>query len=132
MTALSESPDAFLNEIKDPEYLSSLELVHFLRTHRHLSESTIARIRVDLHNRLAMPWTCLIVTLIGIPFGAQTGRKGAFLGVLLAIGLFFGFYVLINVGVALGKKQVLDPWLAGWIPNLFFLVLGSTLVYRMR
>lgn len=132
MTEFSESPTAFLNEIKDPEYLSSLELVHFLRTHRHLSKSTIARIRVDLHNRLAMPWMCLIVTLIGIPFGAQTGRKGAFLGVLLAVTLFFGFYVLVNVGLALGKKQVIDAWLAGWMPNLFFLAIGSVMVYRMR
>jgi len=75
---------------------------------------------------------CLIVTLIGIPFGAQTGRKGAFLGAILAIGLFFGFYVLINVGVALGKEQTIRPWLAGWLPNLFFLGVGSVLVYRMR
>lgn len=132
MAEYTEAPSDFVNEIKDPEYLSSLELLHFLRTHRHLSKGTIARIRVDLHNRLAMPWMCLIVTLIGIPFGAQTGRKGAFLGVLLAVTLFFGFYVLVNVGLAVGKKQIIDPWLAGWTPNLVFFVLGSVLVYRMR
>lgn len=132
MVELTEVPEDFINEIKDPEFLSSVEILKFLKTHRNLSKDTIARVRVDLHNRLAMPWTCLIVMLIGIPFGAQTGRRGAFLGALLAIGLFFGFYVLINFAIALGKKEVIAPWLAGWTPNIFFLALGYILIHRMR
>ncbi|MFH0878785.1 MAG: LptF/LptG family permease, partial [Lentisphaerota bacterium] len=96
MSDFTETPNDFANEIKDPEFLSSMEMVHFLRTRRQLSTETIARIEVNLHSRLAMPWTCLIVVLIGIPFGATTGRKGAFLGVVVAIGLFFTYYVLIN------------------------------------
>ncbi len=132
MNDFGEMPKDFINEIKEPEFLSSTELLTFLETHRSISKDKIARVRVDLHNRLAMPWTCLIVTMIGIPFGAQTGRRGAFLGVVSAIGLFFSFYVLVNVGLALGKKQVMDPWLAGWLPNLFYFALGSIMIWRMR
>ena len=132
MADLAEEPKDFVNEIKDPEFLSAVEILHFLRTHRSLSKDAVSRIRVDLHHRLAMPWTCLIVTMLGIPFGAQTGRKGALRGVVLALGLFFGYYFLVNVGLALGKKQSFDPWLAGWIPNLFFLGTGMVLLYRMR
>ena len=132
MDEFRETPKDFINEIKDPEYLSSREILTFLRTHRHLSRDTKARIRVNLHNRLAMPWTCLIVTLLGIPFGAKTGRKGAFLGVVLALSSFFGFYLLVNLGLAFGKKQMLAPWAAGWMPNVVFLIIGIILVYRMR
>ena len=132
MTDLNETPKMFLNEIKDPEFLSSWELVGFLKSHEDLSSTTVARVKTDLHHRLAMPWTCFIVTLLGIPFGVQTARKGAFLGVALTIGLFFGYYVLITVGLAMGKKEVLEPWFAGWMPNLFFLSIGSALIYRMR
>lgn len=132
LTDFREKPKDFINESKDREYLSSLEILTFLRTHQRLSRLTIARLRVNLHHRLAMPWTCLVVTILGIPFGAHTGRRGAFLGIVLALTLFFGFYVLINVGLALGKKQLLAPWLAGWLPNLIFLGLGLVLVHRMR
>ena len=131
MKDIMETPTDFINEIKDPEYLSASEILNFLKTHR-LSDEKIAQRKVDFHSRLAMPWTCLIVALLGIPFGAQTGRKGAFLGIVLALSLFFGLYLLVNVGVALGKKQVMDPWLAGWLPNLFFFCLGCVMVYRMR
>lgn len=135
MVEFTESPDDFINEIKDPlenpEYVSTREILKFMATHR-LSDEAIARLTVNYHNRLAMPWTCLIVTLLGIPFGAQSGRKGAFIGILSAICLFFAFFFLVQVCTALGKKQVLDPLLAGWLPNAIFFVLGSILVYRMR
>jgi lipopolysaccharide export system permease protein len=131
MKDMVETPTDFLNEIKDPEYLSAKEILNFLKTHR-LSDEKIAQRKVDFHSRLAMPWTCLIVALLGIPFGAQTGRKGAFIGIVLALSLFFSLYVLVNVGVALGKKQMIDPWLAGWLPNIFFFCLGCVMVYRMR
>ncbi len=128
----AETPNDFINEIKDPEFLSSLELLEFLQTHQHLSKSTIARFTVDLHSRLAMPWSCFIVTLLGIPFGAQTGRKGAFLGVALSISMFFIYYILINLGLAFGKKELLTPLLSAWIPNLTFFVTGAVLIHRMR
>ena len=50
----------------------------------------------------------------------------------LAIGLFFSYYFLINLGLALGKKQLIAPVLAGWLPNLVFLLIGIHLIRRMR
>ncbi len=132
MMDFNELPRDFLLLIKDPEFLSSRELVGYLQSHQHLSRDTLARIEVDLHYRLAMPWTCFIVTLLGLPIGAQTGRKGALLGVAMTLGLFFAFYVLINFGLALGKNQTIPPWIAGWMPNLIFLIIGITAVKRMR
>jgi lipopolysaccharide export system permease protein len=132
LTECSETPEDFLNEIKDPAYLSSRAIIEYLRTHQQLSDSTIARIKVDLHYRQAMPWTCLVVVLLGIPFGSQTGRKGALLGIILALSLFFSYYILINVGMVFGKKQMLEPWLSVWLPNMVFFIIGSVLVHRMR
>lgn len=132
MSAFTETPRDFINVTKDPEFLSSRELISFIEAHQHVSRDTLARHETNLHYRLAMPWTCLIVTLLGLPIGAHTGRKGAMRGIGLALGLFFGFYVLINFGMALGKKQTLAPWLAVWLPNFIFLTVGIFLVRRMR
>ena len=132
MMELTETPEVFLNELKDPEFLSASSIAAYLKTHPRLSKDKVARVRVDFHTRLAMPWTCLIVTMIGMPFSAQTGRKGAFIGVMLAIMCFFGYYVLVNVGLAMGKKMVVVPWVAGWMPDIFFLCVASILVRRMR
>ncbi len=132
MRDYSETPSLFLNEFKDPEFLSSLELMEYLKVHKDRARSALARIEADLHSRLSMPWTCFIVTLLGIPFGSQTGRKGAFVGVALSIGLFFGYYVLLNVGLSMAKKMIIPAVVGGWLPNLIFLAIGSVMVYRMR
>ena len=99
-----------------------------------MSGKAIAERLTDLHSRLAMPWLCFIITLVGIPFGAQAGRRrgGALTGIIGALVMFFSFYVLINFGVALGKQGALAPWLAGWLPDMVFLVLGLALTWRLR
>lgn len=132
MTQISERPVDFMSEVKPPDFMSSRELLRYLRVNKQLQKETIVRRTVDLHFRLAQPWTCLIVTLIGIPFGNQTGRKGALRGFMLSIGFFFAYYALINVGLYIGKEGYVPAWFAGWSPNILFFVTGCILVYRMR
>lgn len=134
MVEVNEKPDNFLNEVKPPEYLSSLEILTYISAHRQLSHDALAKCLTNFHNRLSMPWICLIVAFIGIPFGVKTGnrRGGALLAIVGALALVFGFYVLSNIGVALGKQGQIVPWVAGWLPNFIFLGIGITLTARMR
>jgi lipopolysaccharide export system permease protein len=131
MPDLTETPATFLNEIKDPEYLSSAELLRFIRNH-DLSRARVRQLKVDLHYRLALPWITLVVTLMGIPFGIQTARKGTFAGVALSLGLFFALYLMVHLFLWLGKELYMVPWLAGWGPNLICLVVGLVLLHRIR
>jgi len=132
MTQLNEKPVDFLSQVKPPEFMSSRELIRYLRLNDQLQKEAVTRKTVDLHHRLALPWMCLIVTLLGIPFGNQTGRKGALLGFVLSIGMFFGYYAMMNIGLYIGKEGYLPAWLAAWFPNLLFLTTGIILIYRMR
>ena len=132
MPELKESPEFFLNETKDPEFLTSAELLYYLEVNSRRDPAALARIRADLHFRLAEPWTCLIVVLLGIPFGAQTGRKGALLGVSLSIGLMFSYYVLVNVGLSMAKNMIIPAWIGPWIPNALYLCIGAYMIRRMR
>lgn len=132
MTDYLEKPVDFLSEVKPPEFMSSVELLRYIRVNQHHEKEVINRRMMDLHFRLAQPWTCLIVTLLGIPFGNHTGRKGALRGFMLSLGLFFCYYALINLGLYLGKAGLLTPWLAGWLPNMLFFSTGLALIHRMR
>ena len=130
---LTETPKDFLADIRDEQaFMSAAEISTFINTHPNLSERSSARYLTDFHYRLATPWTCLILTLLGIPMGGKTGRSGAFMGVFLSLGLFFTYYVLITFFINLGKSGGLAPMAAAWMPNFIFLILGITLVYRMR
>jgi lipopolysaccharide export system permease protein len=134
MTELNEKPDHFLNEIKPPEFLSSAEIMRYISTHHQLSDAALAKFWTNFHSRLAMPWICLIVALIGIPFGIQMGnrRGGALLAIIGALALVFSFYAVSQVGVALGKQGHVPAWLAGWLPDFIYLGLGLVMVIRLR
>lgn len=131
MKGFDETPDMFLNERKDPEYFSAAEIRRFIETHS-LESDHIRRLQVDRHYRLALPWTCVIITMIGIPFGAHTGRKGALAGIALILALFFAYYSLIYVGLGLGKNGYLSPEVATWTPHAIFFVIAMWTVLRMR
>lgn len=132
MTMLSETPRDFVNEIKDSTERSALDILRFIQTHPGISAETRNRLLVDFHYRLAAPWLCLIVILLGVPFGIHAGRRGMGLGILFSLLAFFGYYILMGLGLAYGKRQILAPALAGWLPDLVFLFLGLLMIRRVR
>ena len=130
---LSETPKDFLAGIrKEQTFMSARDLATFVNARPNLSKRGQARYLTDLHYRLAIPWACLVMTLVGIPTGGQTGRHGAFLGVFLSITFFFVYYAFVIFFVSFGKSGSLSPIVAAWTPNAAFLMLGITLLYRMR
>jgi lipopolysaccharide export system permease protein len=72
------------------------------------------------------------VVLIAIPFGAASGRRNLFFGVAGSIFICFTFFVLQQVGLALGLGGRLPPWLAAWLPNLIFGAAGLWMTARVR
>lgn len=132
MRELTETPQTFMSEIKDVQYLSSEEMRHYLESKTDVSESTRNRLRVDLHARLSAPFVCLIVTLLGVPIGAHTGRRGAFAGIMTAVSLFFVFYALQLTSQYLGKQEIISAWLGGWLPLIIFGTASPFMIHRLR
>lgn len=128
MPGFSETPAVIRSEIKISDRLSRrgvkradiplLELLDYLRLHPQPPGKDRAWLYTKLYGRLAAPWTCLVVVLIAVPFGAASGRRNVFVGVASSIVICFGYFVLLQVGLALGAGGYLAPWLAAWLPNL--------------
>lgn len=132
MRNLTEIPEDFLGEAKPAEFQSSLELRNYIDTHQSLSPETLNKYEVDLHHKLTMPFVCIIATIIGIPVGSHTGRKGTLAGILLAIGSFFGFYALQFTMEYLAKQMILAPWAGAWTAVIVFTIIGAMEIHRMR
>lgn len=149
MTMLSETPHDFVFGIKDSTEWSALEILQFIGSHQGISAETRNRLMVDFHYRLATPWLCFIVILVGVPFGLYTGRRGMGLGILWALLLFFSYHVLSGLSQAIGKDKDTVEWivahtadpgawlpvlafLAGWLPAILLLALGLILLRRIR
>jgi len=139
---LTETPELIDSEIKFSELsntmaakrprLSLREVLNYRRLHPTLGPANRAKLETQLHGRLAEPWTCLVVVLIAIPFGAPSGRRNVFVGAAASIFIGFGFFVLQRLGLALGTGGCVAAWLGAWLPNVTFAVAGWWLTSRVR
>jgi lipopolysaccharide export system permease protein len=74
----------------------------------------------------------LIVIAIAIPFAVTGVRVNPAVGVSKSIGLFFVYYILATIASALATKQVIEPQVAAWIPNVGMTALAVWLFARLR
>lgn len=139
MRNLSEIPEDIMREIKDPIYMSSTELWYHIKGQRQLladgqlvSRQKLIRSTVDFHQKVSTPFICLIIIFIGIPVGAHTGRRGAFAGIITALGMFFGFYALQFFMIYVAKQGFIPPWTGAWSAFLAFSIIGAVMIHRMR
>lgn len=132
MSEYVEQPDDFVNEMKDSDYLSTVEMVRIIQNRPNVSAKWVASRLTDIHSRVAMPWSCLVLLLLGLPATAGGARRPAMRSVVFGLAALFGFYFLVQFGLILGKKEIIAPWIAGWLPNLVFLMIGGILTWRLR
>ena len=91
------------------------------------------RHRVDLHQRLAAPFTCLIMAFLGVPFALQRGRRSNIaLGIGLSLGIGVIYFIIQSLMVAFGYSGAVPPALAAWSSNLIFLMFGVWLLLSVR
>ncbi len=127
---LEEKPDDFLAEQKEAQELNMPELLAYIDQLKKNGEDYHKEL-VELHLKVAFPFACVVLVLLGVPTGWSLGKWSS---VATSIGLVlfvaFAYLGLIRVGEALGESGVLPPILAGWMANVVFAALGGWLMVR--
>jgi len=127
-----ERPADFMAELRPWDFLSAHEMRRYIKTHPHLTPENRTQKLFDFHHRIALAWSCLVVTLFALPVGAQSARHNALIGLVKAVAIFFAFYGLDQVGMFLGKRMLIWPWLGAWLSNIIFTGNGIKMIFRMR
>lgn len=112
-----EPPSYFGAEAPLPEMMTVPELQRHI-TELSASGFNVAGLSVDLQRKLAFPCVTIVMTLLAIPFGLTTGKRGTLYGIGIAIVLALMYWVVGNAFDAIGKSGLLGPVMAGWAPNV--------------
>jgi LPS export ABC transporter permease LptG len=89
--------------------------------------------RIELHQRLALPIACLTLGLVGIPLGITTRKGGKSSGYIMAIVLaFFVYYLAYITLTGMARQRTISPELSSWLPNAFFLIVGTVFSSRLE
>lgn len=87
--------------------------------------------QMTYHERIALVFTPLVLVFLAFPLAMQplktqsTARSVAF-----CFGIVFAYLLLSRLSLSVGKAGHINPVLAAWGPNLFFLGLSSFRLWR--
>ncbi len=121
-------------DLRKDEYLKDQmptpELDAFIRLEKMRGSETLSTLLVERYNRDAVPFSVLILTVIGVALASKKVRGGS--GMHLAIGFILCvLYILFSrISVVFATKGSFSPWLAAWIPNIIFGVIAFYLYKR--
>lgn len=131
LKALAESPTDLLAESKLPEEMRWEELGRYIRALER-SGNDANKLRTERMLKLSMPFTCFVIALFGAPLAMTSARAGAAWGIAVSLGTTLVFLLAMQLAKAVGEGGVMQPEVAAWVPNLFFLGVGVVLLGRVR
>ena len=94
-----------------------------------LEEHQRWKARTVLHEKIAIPFACIIMGILAIPLGIMWGSAGRFQGFALGAGVIIAYYSLLLMGETLSTGGKIPPFPGVWIPNVLFGVLA---IYLLR
>jgi lipopolysaccharide export system permease protein len=126
-----ETPETFVRDEKVPESMSYRQLKRYAgRVRQEGYDNT--RYLVDLNVKIAFPFICLILVIIGIPIALGVKKGGIPLAVSIGVGSCFLYMLIFSFSRSLGLSGILPPILSAWTANLFFLLFGIYLMMNIE
>jgi len=123
--------DTHISRVDTPLYAQSVRRL-LDRARAPGGKPADARIaQIELNRRLAYPFACLVLMLIGVPLGLSSKRGGKSTGFVLTLLVVFAYYLMFNVGLAFAKNGKVSPFMGVWAANIFFALFGLVLLRQL-
>ncbi|HVS45758.1 MAG TPA: LptF/LptG family permease [Verrucomicrobiae bacterium] len=90
--------------------------------------STLGSLEINLANKVAWPFACVIGVFIAVPLSILFGKRGRTLSAALAILMLGVYFVFMSVATAFGRNGAFNPYVAAWVPNV---ILGGAGLYML-
>ncbi len=125
---------ALLAHVSEPNHspkdMTIVELLHRLSQSQEASPQHNKAL-VELHRRLALPFACVVFSLIALPLSVRTTWAFRSVGFGMSLGIILLYYLLLTAGETFGERGILSPAIALWIPNGVLGGLGAYLFSRV-
>jgi lipopolysaccharide export system permease protein len=129
---LPETPSDFRIAEKNPDEMNYRGLRDYVRKIEHDGYDA-SRYRCAMHASFSFPFISFLMAFLGIPIGLRKERGG---GITLAVGfsilISFVYWGVFSFCLELGKAGTLPPFLAAWMGNFIFALVGFYLFLFVR
>lgn len=120
--------DLFNNE-KTVEALTIKQLNELIATQKLRGDANVMYAQIEKHRRWALPFSALVLTIIGVTLSAKKRRGGIGWNIGIGIALAFSYILFLRFSEMFVYTNTLPPGIALWIPNLLYAIIAAAL-YR--
>jgi len=124
------NPHEFFLRKDDVGIYSTPKLNEIIAAERMRGAEKIEFYLVEKYRRFAMPFSTLILTLIGFSIASRKVKGGRGMHLGFGLGLAFSFIFLSQLTFTFAYAGDMSPLLAVWLPNIIYLIIGLVL-YRL-
>ncbi|MBQ2099124.1 MAG: LptF/LptG family permease [Bacteroidales bacterium] len=129
-TTLAIIPKDFNSRINQIETLNSDELNEYIDEQERRGNENIVAFKVESYKRIAFPFACFILTLIGVTLSSKKVRGGIGVNLGLGLALSFSYILFMQIFTQFAIGSTLPPLLAVWIPNILYTIIGIVLYFK--
>ncbi|MEJ7811231.1 MAG: LptF/LptG family permease [Gemmatimonadaceae bacterium] len=96
------------------------------------ARESMSRYEVEIQKKFALSAACVVFVLLGAPIALRFPRGGVGLVIGVSLGVFALYYVGLIMGETLADKLILSPFVAMWLANVIFTLVGLYFLWLVR
>lgn len=129
-TTIALTVDDFYRNSQSVQKLEQHQLRLLIKAQKMRGDSNIIYAQIENQNRFAMPFSALILTIMGAALSSRKKRGGTGWNLAIGIALAFSYILFQKFSQMFVYTGALPPWIAIWIPNVLFAGIAYVL-YRL-
>ncbi len=95
--------------------------------------ANVKQLEVKLHVKYSLPAACIVFALVAPVYAIYFARGGGFIGVFLSIIMVLVYYNAYVISTEIiSKYDPVPAWVAAWLPNILFGLMGLVAVRRLE
>ena len=124
--------DSIISNLEDKQYILSLtnNARQFKNEFTLIEnyEKTNNKFKVEIHKKFTLALACVLFTMVGAPLGILVRNGGMTIASGLSIAFFLVYYIMLIWGEQLADRNLLNPGLGSWLPNIILFISGMVIL----
>jgi len=127
--AMENSASQASGDAQRPKLLTLFQLFDSLQENPGPQEQQEQReLRAEIHERMIMPFSPILFSLIAIPLGISSHRSNKGAGFTLSLTVFMIYYMFLSIAKTLAIEQGWPVSVTMWTPSIGFALCGAFLL----
>lgn len=131
-TILPIIPDELFIVAENAQEMTNPELRFYIEKQRERGTGNLQAFETEWWKRWASPVGAFIMTLLGVTMSSKKVRGGMGKNLGVGVVLTAGYILFSTVSTTFSVTGVMSPFMAVWLPNILFLIIGIGLYLRVR